>query len=194
MRKNLIFDILQEAGALFVWQWHQFPQISHRQAWNHLTWCHFQSDWATVTIVWSKSKHYEIDWAKSKISIFISAKAKEKRILYLWCQLRSLIVLIKKEMRRTNQNMGGGWKGWRGGRGRSRRVSREGGIDSVQSVTECDDKPKEMGMKRGKRGKKGGETGKKWRSNGTMDWEWAKRGKGKVAGKTMRSMDRVLSH
>ena len=40
-------------------------------------------------------------------------------------------------------------------------MSREGGIDSVQSVTECDDKPKEMGMKRGKRGEKGGETGKK---------------------------------
>ena len=33
-------------------------------------------------------------------------------------------------------------------------MSREGGIDSVQSVTECDDKPKEMGMKRGKRGKR----------------------------------------
>ena len=37
-------------------------------------------------------------------------------------------------------------------------MSRDGGIDSVQSVTECD--AKEMGMKRGKRGE-GGETGKK---------------------------------
>ena len=41
--------------------------------------------------------------------------------------------------------------------GRSRRVRRDGGIDIVQSVTECD--AKEMGIKKGKRRKR-------WRGNG----------------------------
>ena len=36
--------------------------------------------------------------------------------------------------------------------GRSRRVRRDGGIDIVQSVTECD--AKKMEIKRGKRGKR----------------------------------------
>ena len=56
-------------------------------------------------------------------------------------------------------------------------MSREGGIDSVQSVTECDDKPKEMGMKRGKRGKK---EGKRGRNEGVMgQWIGNERKKGR---------------
>ena len=49
---------------------------------------------AFSNIVWSKSKHFEIERAKSKISIFVTAKAKEKRILYLWCHWHSLIVFL----------------------------------------------------------------------------------------------------
>ena len=61
------------------------------------------------------------------------------------------------------------------GGGRSRRVRRDGGIDIVQSVTECD--AKEMGIKRGKDERM---EGKRGRNEGVMgQWIGNEREEGK---------------